>query len=174
MATERSDYESWKKYPDQEKYDLNYHKEILLRSKGKVLDIGCGRGILTKKIAEKEEVTEVYAIDRFEERETHPKITHITFDITQGLALREKFDTIVSTEFIEHITKEDLLKLLAEVKEMAGTFIGTTPIKVRPTTNPFHLQEYTVKELEEILKQFFKEVEIKDIGQYCQLWIAQS
>ena len=179
MATERSDEKSWAQHPDQLEYDLNYHKEILLRVKGKVLDLGCGAGILSSKIASKDEVEIVYAVDKFpawqRSYKAGPKLASRECNLTKDWPdLPKQFDTVVATEFIEHITREELLVLLPKIKEvLKGEFIGTTPIKVQPTKNPYHLQEYTMEELREVLAPFFKDIVITNIGNYCQLWIAQ-
>lgn len=125
------------------------------------------------------EADKVYAIDKFpiSERMYDDKVISLEADLTKKVSLPKGIDCIVSTEFIEHITKEQFLNLLVEVKKCLkadGKFIGSTPNKICPTTNPYHLYEFTLGELTEILKEHFKEVESFDNGQNCIIWNANT
>lgn len=174
MADERSTPKTWSDNPNQEQYDVAYHKVLLPILKGVVLDLGCGVGMLTKEIV----ADKIYAIDKFPISEriyTGDNIISAEKDLTEGFSVPEKVDCVVSTEFIEHITKEDFLNLLPQIKEVlktGGIFCGSTPNKVSPTTNPFHLYEYTLEELREILQATFSQVDIYDNGFYCSIWKA--
>lgn len=159
-------------------YDEAYYNMLLPMIWGTVLDIGCGACMFAKRYAEKDVVSKVYCVDKFpiNERYHNPKFEHVETNITDGFSIPEKANVIVSTEFIEHITREQLeplLKIVKEHLEMGGSFIGSTPDKKVPTTNPYHLYEYTRGELEEILKEHFEEVEMHDTGQNCVIWHAQ-
>ncbi len=180
MATERSSFESHVQYPDQKRYDFLYYNYLLPHVHGNVLDIGCGVGIFTDMMAKKDEVKSVYAVDRFPVNERIyeiEKITHVDCDITKGIKFEKKADCIVSTEFIEHITEDDFIVLLEFIKKTLkkdGIFCGSTPDKTVPTTNPYHLREYTLDELKVILEKHFKNVKIENIGLGCQVWIASN
>lgn len=126
-----------------------YRDFILPRVYGHVLDLGCGEGWLTKLIALQEDVLGVDAYDKFHDQPEENKDVRIDYkevDLT-NFTIDGKYDVITSTEFIEHIEKKDLEKLLEEVKKSGTRFIGCTPNKIVPTTNIFHLQEYTIGEL---------------------------
>lgn len=174
MADERSTLKTWAENPDQGLYDQDYYKYLLPLCKGVVLDLGCGAGMMTRLI----EADKIYAIDKFPINErlyVGDRFISSEQDITKGFTVPEKVDCVVSTEFIEHITKEDFIKLLPRIKDClkdGGIFIGSTPNKIVPTTNPYHLYEYTLDELEEILKEHFKTVTIFDNGKYCSIWNA--
>jgi len=176
MADERSTPKTWADNHNQMEYDTAYQKDLLPILKGIVLDLGCGVGMFTKEIV----ADKIYAIDRFPISEriyTGANIISAEKDLTEGFSISEKVDCVVSTEFIEHITKEDFLKLLNQVKDClkdGGIFCGSTPNKVVPTTNPYHLYEYTLEELRDILQTKFKKVEIYDNGFYCLIWKAQK
>ena len=84
------------------------------------------------------------------------KILYTKADINK-LFLQAKFDTIVSTEFIEHITEEDLNKLLVKIINWLkpdGHFFGSTPNVPQYSGNPFHLKEYTTDELRKKMELF--------------------
>lgn len=178
MAIERSNEISHSLNPHQKAYDENYYKALLPYISGNVADIGCGEGMFTKRYAEKPEVVEVIAIDKFASDFAHPKVTKVTAVIPDELTyFITPLDCVVSTEFIEHIPEEDLMKLLPKIAASlspTGIFIGSTPNKIVPTTNPFHLREYTLDELRVILEKFFSEVTIWDCGHNCTVWIAKK
>ena len=150
MATER-----FNKYKDRDEdrvYFKMYADIILPKVKGKVLDLGCGEGWLTKEIAKMPSVETVIACDKFSEQPEEnkdEKIEYIKSNIND-LNFIGQFDTIVSTEFIEHITEEDLNKLLVKITKWLkpdGRFLGSTPNVNQHSGNPYHLREYSVDEL---------------------------
>jgi 2-polyprenyl-3-methyl-5-hydroxy-6-metoxy-1,4-benzoquinol methylase len=177
MAAERCNDQVYKENPDMIKYDRAYQDQLMPYIQGDVLDVGCGAGTFVREYIKKDEVKSVLAIDKYiDEMPVHEKITSIKWDLPLKFFNDNKFDTIVATEFIEHIKREDLEPLLEIVKKHlkpTGFFVGSTPNKVAPTTNPFHLYEYTLPELGGILKNYFSEVEIWDNGKYCSLWKAK-
>jgi len=176
MAEERSNDRVWQQNPRMITYDWEYYKHLLPMITGKVLDVGCGAGMFIKEYSKKDEVTSVLGVDKFSGE--FPELYKVKYKEQRlpGKLPRGKFDTIVSTEFIEHIERHELDELLAEiVKHMHkdSLFVGSTPNKVAPTTNPFHLYEYTLTELVSIFKQYFSEVEAWDNGQNCTVWKAK-
>lgn len=158
MATERYD----KRIDEQQDKDYfrMYAKLILPLVRGKVLDIGCGQGWLTKEMAEIPEVDMIDGVDKFSEQPVEnqdAKITYVKAILPDINTDAEQFDTIVSTEFIEHITQPDLEMLLPKIHKWLkpdGLFLGSTPNKVQPTTNPFHLREYTAEELKPLFEKY--------------------
>lgn len=161
MATERYDAridpEEWKSY-------FRHYADIILpMCRGKVLDLGCGQGWLTKEIASLPEVDSILAVDKFGEQPEENKDIRITYVQSEIPAKEEEFnflpnfDTIVSTEFVEHITQENLEVLLPKIHKWLapnGLFVGSTPNKLVPTVNPYHLREYTVDELKELFDKY--------------------
>lgn len=181
-ADERSTPETHKRDPHCERYDWVYYKQLMPYIKGEVLDIGAGAGMFTKEYVKKDEVISVIAIDKYTDElpQDHPKITVGKFDLPDELGVSKEsatFDTIVATEFLEHIERNKLEPLLEKVKALLkpkGQFVGSTPNKISPTKNPYHLYEYKLSELASILRKFFKYVEIWDDGENCSLWVAQQ
>lgn len=178
MADERSTYETHRNNKDQLDYDESYYHALTNYGhiKGDVLDIGAGALMFVKKYIADPRVTSVLALDKHQEDYQAAKLKlkswHMPDKLPEG-----KYDTIVSTEFIEHISREHFDELLPQIKNRlakAGNFLGSTPNKVAPTTNPYHLYEYTLDELKEILEHNFKSVQIWDTGKYCTVWIASG
>lgn len=176
MADERSTITTHTANPNQLKYDWAYYDVLLPSITGRVLDIGCGVGMFAGVYGKKEEVTEIIGLDKFEDETDKPeKMQLINWMCPEKLPVYGKFDTIVSTEFIEHIEREQLEPLLEQIVEMMdenSVFVGSTPNKISPTTNPFHLYEYTLPEQKEIFEKYFSRLEMWDNGQYCTVWKA--
>lgn len=177
MADERSTHQTHAKDPNQLAYDESYYKVLSPHITGDVLDIGAGALMFVRRYIDKDEVSLVVTADKYQDKDfIHDKLTKKSWVCPEKLP-EGQFDTIVSTEFIEHIEEDQLKPLLQQVTERLtdnGKFIGSTPNKVAPTTNPYHLKEYTLEELKEILSKYFTEIEIKDTGKYCTVWIAQK
>lgn len=174
MAHERSTQITHTENPDQLKYDESYYKYLKSKIKGNVLDIGAGALMFVKRYINNHDVKLVTAIDKFDEDYQANKLKKLTWTCPMPLPMGE-YDTVVSTEFIEHIEREQLEPLLEQIVsrlKVGGKFVGSTPNKVAPTTNPYHLYEYTLDELKGILQQYFQKVEIKDTGYYCTVWVA--
>ncbi|NBP59227.1 methyltransferase domain-containing protein [bacterium] len=171
---ERSTETTHKENPDQFLYDDSYYKVLKPHITGKVLDVGAGALMFVKEYLFNEDVESVLAIDKYVDDFETPTIIKKNWVCPEPLP-EGKFDTIVSTEFIEHIERDQLEPLLEQIKDrLSGKFVGSTPNKRVPTTNPFHLYEYTLDELREILEKYFNTIHIEDTGFGCTVWIAQN
>lgn len=132
--------------------------------KGKVvLDIASGSGYGTAMLAV--EAKKVYGVDYDTEAINYAKKTfskpNTTFIRGSATAIpfsESTFDVIVSFETLEHI--EDYQKFIQEIKRVLkddGLFILSTPNdKEFPEGAHFHIHEFERKELESLLKKYFK------------------
>ena len=148
-------------------YVNNYMNWITPQVYGVVCDLGSGLGYPTARYANKPVVEKVVTNDKFfDEVKTvkHDKI--LRFVLTTEDFIKEtfesKFDCIIATEHIEHLTIETQFKVLDWVKanlKEGGLFLGSMP-DVERSTNPYHIQEYTHNQWEEILRKYFRDVEV--------------
>lgn len=134
---------------------------------GKVLEIGTGSGYGVDIIAP--QASEFITIDKFQTDVSNSNHANVTFlqmnipplkDIPSG-----EFDYVITFQVIEHIPKDNLfLKEIYRVLKNNGKLIVTTPNKkMSITRNPWHVREYTVKELEQLMLRFFQKVETNGV-----------
>lgn len=133
---------------------------------GDVLEIGAGMGYGIKHIAPKAD--KYMTIDKFPV-EIDPKWTNVSFQQMEIPPLNgmpdNTYDYVVSFQVIEHI--EDDHKYTEEIHRVlkpGGKFIVTTPNKkMSITRNPWHVREYTIQELKDLLGKYFTKVEAKGV-----------
>ena len=137
---------------------------------GNLLELGCGAGRGIKKMLAAS--THYTAIDKNRAlvktlANTFPKATfvHQHFPPFTGIS-DATFDYIVSFQVIEHIPDDHLfIKEIYRVLKPGGKAIITTPNKAKSLTrNPWHIREYTPRDLANLLEQYFQSVEIRGIG----------
>ena len=146
----------------------------------KILDIGVRDGELAKYYAPGNEVDGV-DIDSaaLKVAETHGIKTY-HFDLGGEWPITRKYDVVVAGETMEHLFYPEVVtQKVASVLKPDGMFIGTVPnafnlrrrfaltmLNKKPTSlnDPTHINHFTVRELREMLKKHFREVEIRGFG----------
>ncbi len=133
---------------------------------GDVLEIGAGEGYGIKHIAPK--------ADKYLTLDKHPvhidpQYTNVSFkqmNIPPLAGIEDNsFDFVVSFQVIEHIEADD--KYVSEIHRVlrpGGKFIVTTPNKkMSITRNPWHVREYEIEELVNLLGKSFSKVDAKGV-----------
>ena len=129
---------------------------------GKVLEVGSGMGYGVKYLAP--EVEEYLAVDKFDS-DVAAAYDHVGFRQMSVPPLtgikKDYYDCVVSFQVIEHIEDDKtFVEEIASVLKPGGKFIVTTPNKpMSITRNPWHVREYTIEELKELLAGSFSHVE---------------
>lgn len=141
-----------------------------IESSAKVIDIGCGTGYGSAVLGEKHEVTAVdnssEAIE-FADKHYSKKAEFLTANATKLPFKNGYFDVACSFEVIEHLKDADIfIKEVLRVLKPGGKFILSTPNKLTHSTgsklkSPYHVKEYTAKELAYLLNKYFKTVNVK-------------
>ena len=108
-------------------YDLIlYHVPIDTES---LIDVGSGYGVFGYILSKARDIKRLISIEPFDYTTSHYNEQH---KMTWGEYYKtdpDPVDVIVSTEMIEHLTKEDALLFLQQVKKKAKTVIIATPFK---------------------------------------------
>ena len=133
---------------------------------GDVLEIGAGEGYGIKHIAPK--ANKYLTLDKHPVH-IDPEYTNVSFkqmNIPPLVGIEDNsFDFVVSFQVIEHIEADD--KYVSEIHRVlrpGGKFILTTPNKkMSITRNPWHVREYTIEELINLLGQSFSKVDAKGV-----------
>jgi len=137
---------------------------------GDILEVGCGEGRGIDLILPK--AKSYTALDKIEPiiaslQKKYPSGNFISGNIPPFSKLKDNsFDRIFSFQVIEHIENDRLfLKEIHRVLRPGGVAFLTTPNRpMSLSRNPWHVREYTAKELTALAKEFFQEVEMKGIG----------
>ncbi len=151
-------YDTYKKYgyvmfPQQRRIYEHIAGRVAYRS---VLEIGCGNGVGSAMLRQQTKV--FIATDKLEgnvkfAREMYPWIVFAVLDVSQPIEKKFASDTVVAVEVIEHVA--DPRVAIANMREVCnGTMWISTPNgnnAKRPPDNPYHVCEYTTREMLEML-----------------------
>jgi 2-polyprenyl-3-methyl-5-hydroxy-6-metoxy-1,4-benzoquinol methylase len=108
----------------------------LIAPGSRVLDVGCGPGILCRKIAEGVADTHVtgvdfsaYTIGRNAERDAELGIEYRCLDVRSELGeVQQRFDVVTMCEILEHLDRpEDVVAAAVELVRPGGLFVLTCP-----------------------------------------------
>ena len=136
---------------------------------GDLLELGCGEG---RGIEELQSLVSSYtAVDKIREvierlGKEYAEVKFIQANIPPLADLKDNsYDFVVSFQVIEHIKKDRLfLEEIYRVLKPGGKCIITTPNrKMSLTRNPWHIREYSAKELLDLTQSIFDEVEALSI-----------
>lgn len=151
----------------------------------RVLDVACGTGYGTEML-KKYGASGVVGIDLSEEAiaaamrfHANDGVEYIIGSAT-NLAHIGKFDIVVSFETIEHLTEfEGFLEQVASVVSVPGLVLISTPVREKGSIsdkpkNPFHIQEWSVEEFQNLLSKYFTSVSISGQYNFPKKWYPYS
>ena len=145
------------------------YKEAAKIIRGTVLEIGSGEGygiMELAPIADKFIAVDKYAPDIPENFKGKNNITFIQSEVPPLQKIdNESVDFVVTFQVIEHIQNDDFfLREIKRVLKPAGKLIMTTPnFLMSLTRSPWHTREYTPKQMGDIMKSIFLNVELKGV-----------
>ncbi len=133
---------------------------------GDVLEIGTGSGYGIEIISPK--TNKFITVDKFENenltrlKEKFNNLVFIKTNVPPLTGIEDNsVDYVITFQVIEHIQNDkEFVKEIYRVLKNKGKLIVTTPnIKMSLTRNPWHIREYTINELENLLLKSFQSVE---------------
>ena len=143
-------------------------------SKGKILDVGCGEGNLSKVLLKKD--VEITGCDLGSSiKLKNKRFNYLKRDLNKGLNLKEVFDCIIFADVLEHLKEPS--QMLKEVSTMTNHIVVSIPnmgfflYKLIPSLeNPpkpqVHLHHWKLKEFLKILP---KEWDVRSV-KYATDW----
>jgi ubiquinone/menaquinone biosynthesis C-methylase UbiE len=132
-----------------------------------VLDIGCGPRSGSFYLAEK--AKRIIAIDASKESieyaKSHFQKENLEYQVMSGTDLKfsdNSFDVVVSLEVLEHIGNyRKYLSEILRVLKSGGIYVLSTPnIKMSRNPNPAHIKEFSLRELESLLNEYFVNIDL--------------
>ncbi|MDA0193737.1 MAG: class I SAM-dependent methyltransferase [Bacteroidetes bacterium] len=143
---------------------------------GNLLELGCGEGrgveIMTQKCDKYLGVDKIGGIiERLKVIYPNLDFRQMVFPPFETLP-NCSFNVVISFQVIEHI-KDDktFLQEIYRVLKPGGKAILTTPnIKKTLTRNPWHIREYTARQMMDLASKVFDKVDVKGITGSGRLW----
>lgn len=137
--------------------------------KGDLLELGCGEGRGVELLAP---LADSYiGIDKIEAVIKTLSAKHPNYQFKSGVFPPfpfgdNQFDTVITFHVIEHIKKDEMfVKEIYRVLKPGGIAVVSTPnIKMTLSRNPWHVREYTAKELTDLCSKYFDKVEMKGLA----------
>ncbi|MDE0471598.1 MAG: class I SAM-dependent methyltransferase [Ekhidna sp.] len=136
---------------------------------GDLLELGCGEGRGVEILAPL--AKRYQGIDKIEGIIKQLRIKYPDHDFMSGTFppfpfKDNEFDLVIAFQVIEHVKKdEEFLREVHRMLKPRGVALITTPnIKMTLSRNPWHIREYTGRQLKELCEKYFANVEMKGIA----------
>lgn len=110
---------------------------LKLKAKDSVLEIGCGTGLFTKKIAELSGITSIIATDLSPDliEEAKRKYPELVFEVADAMDMRfenESFDAVFGNSIIHHLDFNSFATEMVRILKPGGRFCFAEPNMLNP------------------------------------------
>ncbi len=136
-------------------------------ARGRVLELGCGVGNMTRWFAAKGGADSILAIDAFPfavgyvRQAGYPNVDVMCAPVEAlGLPPGRKFDTVVLCELIEHLYTDEEQKMLDALRpslERHATFVVSTPVGFMP--DPNHVRGFSKNSFKRHIRRHYGTLE---------------
>jgi SAM-dependent methyltransferase len=148
-------------------HDAGYREVLARLGSGVVLDIGCGVGDETRRLAGSDRLvlggdySAPTVVDAARTHRDEPGLRFLGADGARIGLRNDSIDFVVSSHIIEHFVNPVLhVAELARVCRPGGTAFVITPNAPADFENPFHVYLFEPEHLESMLGTFFEDVEV--------------
>jgi SAM-dependent methyltransferase len=146
-------------------HDAGYDAVLAHLGHGRVLDVGCGEGFETVRLAGPTRVVIGVDYDRHSAHLTTASsgsaVKAACMDANNLGFLAHSFDSVVSSHLIEHfVDPSGHVREASRVLQEDGTFYVLTPNAPADFENPFHLRLFLPHELVALLRTYFATVNL--------------
>ena len=144
------------------------------KPKGSLLDVGCGDGLISHRLAEIG--FKVKGIDVAAEgiRLARQRSSLVEFEVKDIFEANEQFDYLLASEIIEHLPNpNDFLQKISKLFRKEALI--TTPNKdYYKQPDPYHVKEYSIYEFESLLGKHFREFKLQPTKYYLYAWVKNG
>jgi ubiquinone/menaquinone biosynthesis C-methylase UbiE len=169
---------SWKEIELYAPKYFNRLKFSLSKASGKVLELGCGIGTMTRWLSKSVHVEHIWAVDAFEEAIkvlksfNMRKVTPLRLPVEDlGTISKIRFDTVLMCELLEHLYPDEetkMLKSLYSLTDSTTKFVVSVP--VGSLQDPHHVRSFSKERFKRHLIKFYGEpIEIDYSAVYSQV-----
>lgn len=143
------------------------------KSKGTLLDVGCGEGLISCLLAEHGFKVKGIDIEREAIKLTQKNCSLTDFEVKDVFEVNEQFDYLLASEVIEHLSNPD--KFLQKIKEFfrKEALITTPKRDYYKQPDPYHFREYSIFEFESLLEEYFKSFQVQANEYHLYTWIEK-
>lgn len=139
----------------------------IAQTSGRVLEVGCGIGNLTARIAARPQVSSVIAVDGFSaaiDELAALQLPKVEARVSSADSLRlqpaDQFDTVVLCEFLEHLYIDEEASLLAAIRpHLAPGARWVVSVPIGWLEDPHHVRAFSIPRFHRHLRRHFGPLE---------------
>lgn len=147
----------------------------LVPTDSKVVDVGCGIGVLMDMLTKKRHA-KVFGVDLSDEAIKMVKSRWMDGVVADAATFKVQGDDhyIVSTEMIEHLADEKLDAFLREASRSRGAILSTPDGHLEGAPEGEHVQEFDRTSLRNRLRPYFKQVKIEKVAPHFLVAVCSN
>ena len=144
------------------------------KSKGSLLDVGCGDGLISCFLAENGFKLKGIDIEKKAIKLARENCSLADFEVKDIFEVNEQLDYLLASEVIEHLSDpDDFLRKIDQLFRREALI--TTPNKnYYKQPNPYHVKECSIYEFESLLEKYFQAFQLQPTEYHLYAWIKKN